>query len=161
MKLFVFFLGILLALHSLDCSKATAPNLENPTPVPFTQYDRYSYGGPRASSDTTFFYLTTTKPTFDSLFHFIFDHNVPDTIPCADFSTKQIFSVVKYGNNIYELKTTSVDLIDGVLRVQYTCNLVSENMTWTAAIPMIITAKAEFRKVRFIENGVQLCEIPI
>jgi len=107
-----------------------------------------------------FFYLTT-KSEFDSLFFFIFDHNPSDPIPEEDFSSGKFIAIVKYYNDYFRLKTKGACILDGVLSLEYTCTLVSENITWVAAIPLIITVETDFHKIRFIENGTQIKELAL
>ncbi|MGD0037560.1 MAG: hypothetical protein ABSC53_09735 [Bacteroidota bacterium] len=160
MKLYIFIVIICLVFSLPGCSKPSATENKTPSPVDYNLYTQYSYGGPRAQSDTTFYYCTTSKNAFDSLFFFIYDHNnIPDTIPSADFLTKKVISIVKYGNDIHALSVKGVNILDGILDVEYSDSLVTENKTWIAAIPLIITTSAGFQKIIFIENGKQLKEI--
>jgi len=158
MKYLIHFLGICLLVLLLFCSTANTPDDDASF---YTVYERYSYRGPGADADTTFYFFLTSKSTFDSLFFFIFDHNIPDTIPQVDFATKKILAIVTYSNDYYELGIDSVSLYESTLNVEYSCTLEQENMSWTAAIPIIITIDADFIKVRFIENGNQVFEIGI
>ncbi|MFH1219367.1 MAG: PKD domain-containing protein [Candidatus Eisenbacteria bacterium] len=130
-------------------------------PVPYEVYDRYSYCGPTAESDTTFFFHTTSKIAFDSLFFFIFDHNTRDTIPSADFSTKSAISIVKYSNDYYDLTVKAVRIRAETLDVQYTSTLIRENIGWYAAIPIIVMTDAVYHKIRFLENGQQIKELDL
>jgi hypothetical protein len=98
------------------------------------------------------FFQTTNKNDFDSLFYFISEGNPNPTIPLADFSAKKVISIVKYGNNFYDLKVADVSMAGNVLIIDYTSTLVSGNMTWTAAIPLIVTLNADYQKIEFIEN---------
>ena len=160
MKLYIFVLVVCIVVSLPGCSKPSTTKIKTPTQVSYNLYTQYSYGGPRAQSDTTFYYCTNSRTIFDSLFFFIYDHNNnPDTIPSVDFLTKKVISIVKYGNDFHVLSVKEVSLLDGILDVEYSDSLVVENMTWIAAIPLIMTTNVDFQKIRFIENGKQLKEI--
>lgn len=147
-------MGIGLIISLSGCSKPNTAENTTPSPVDYNVYTQYSYRGPGSPSDTTFYYYTTSKTAFDSLFYFIYDHNIPDTIPQADLSNKKVISIVKYGNDFYVLSVKGLSLLDGIITVDYSDSLVSENMTWTTAIPSIITTSADFQKIKLVENGI-------
>jgi len=159
MKFCLFFTGICIVVNLLSCTTTNSPEDREPSPIAYDSYDGYSYKGPKAQSDTTMLFYITSKIEFDSLFYFIFDHNTSDTIPTVDFSSKKILAIVKYGNDYYRLKVIGAGILDGILNLEYTCTLVSENITWVAAIPLIITVETDFHKIRFIENGTQIKEL--
>ncbi len=148
-----------LCLLVIGCSHSTEPS--NETPVAYTAYAGYSYGGPRPASDTTLFFQTTNESGFDSLFFFVSDHNPSPTIPSSDLSGKKIVSIVKYGNNYYSLQMSKVTLLGTTLRVYYTSTLDSANMSWVAAIPLIVTLDANYQTIQFIENGKQVNELTL
>jgi len=150
-----------LCLIFLSCSFIKNPLSKTGTPVAYDTYEGYSYRGQRVNSDTTFFFITTNKADFDSLYHYIFIHPPYDTIPSADLSTKKVISLVKYGNDFYKMEVKDVSLFDGILIVNYTSILTDENMTWVAAIPLILTTGADFKRVVFIENGIKIKELVI
>jgi hypothetical protein len=125
----------------------------------YNVYEGYSYGGPRPSTDTSLFFQTTNKDAFDSLFFFIYDHNIYDPIPPAELSSRKVVSIVKYGNNIYILKIQKIEILDGTLEIIYTSTLENKNMSWTAAISLIITLNADYHRIRFVENGKIVKEI--
>jgi hypothetical protein len=89
----------------------------------------------------------------------IYDHQSPVLIPDEDFGRKKIFSVVKYGNNIYSIKVKELKKTNNVLYLYYNSEKLVSNMTWTAAIPLVITANVDFKKVVFIENDIKIGEI--
>jgi hypothetical protein len=158
MKLYTL-IGICFLAGLWGCSKSSTTEAIAPSPVDFNVYTRYIYKGPESQSDTTFYYCTTTKAAFDALFYNIYDINNSDTIPASDFSTKKVISIVKYGNDFHVLNVKGLSLYEGILYVAYSDSLVSENMSWTAAIPLIITTGADFQMARFIENGALRKEI--
>ena len=103
--------------------------------------------------------MTSNKTAFDSLFQFLFIQQTPDTIPSNDFSTKKVISIVKYGNEFYDMAVNEFRLFNRVLIISYTSTLVHENMTFVVAIPLIITTNADFRRILFLENGKQIKEL--
>jgi hypothetical protein len=155
----VSMLSILVSLIFVGCSHSTEPINENP--VAYKAYTGYSYCGPRPASDTTLFFQTTTKNGFDSLFYFISDHNPSPTIPLSDLSVKKVVSIVKYGNNYYLLQVTNVTLVSTTLKVYYESALKSANITWVAAIPLILTLDASYQSIDFIENGTQVKKLTL
>jgi hypothetical protein len=166
MKISFAFLVLPLVLASFNCSTAVSPGPQlpsteprRPIPVAYSMYDQYSYRGLRPQTNSTLFFYTTTKSAFDSLFFFVYDHSTGDTIPAADLRTKKVIAVVKYGDNYYDMSVREVGIRDGSLVVEYNCNLVTQNMTWIAAIPIIITTSADFHKIQFVENGMNVKEI--
>ena len=159
MKLFFKTITFCFMISLFACSSSNEPYGDDTEPVEFQVYDDYSYRGPTAESDCTFFYCITSREEFDSLFFFIFDHNTNDTIPSADFLTKTILSIVKYGNDYYEMVVKDVCLNEQTLEIKYNCELIRENMSWTAAIPVIITVDVDFDKVSFIENDYRFRDI--
>ncbi len=150
-KLFLFF-GAIIGLIQYGCSNSTEVSEERPAEVSYSMYRNYSYKGQRANSDTTFYYFTDTREGFDSLYFHINDIDTSATIPEEDFVAKKIVSLVKFGNDYYRLSVESIGLLNDVLLVKYKSELITANMTWTAAIPLIITVEADFKHVRFYEN---------
>lgn len=142
----------ILSLILFGCSNSTEMSEEIPEEVSYYAYRNYSYKGQRADSDTTFFYFTDTREGFDSLYFHINFTDTSTTIPEEDFVAKKIVSLVKFGNDYYRLSVESIGLLNNVLLVKYKSELISANMTWTAAIPLIITLEADFKHVRFYEN---------
>ncbi len=157
MKGMLCILAFVIYLSLTGCSNNQAP--ENEDTVSYTAYEGYSYKGPRPSSDTTLFFQTTDKIGFNSLFFFVSDHNPNPTIPPEHFAVKKVISIVKYGNDYYDLKVKGITLVGTVLKVDYTSTLQSENMTWVAAIPLILALDADYQKIQFVENGKLVKEI--
>ena len=124
-----------------------------PTSLSYAVYHTYHYRGPLPASDTTMFFQTSSKSGFDSLFFYIADHNPYPRIPPEDLSLARTVSVVKYGNDYYSLQPASIMLLGNVLEVHYTSVLQAENLTWTPVTSMIVVVRADYQKVRFIENG--------
>lgn len=116
-------------------------------------YTGYSYRGPRASGDSTFFYHTAGIPQFDALFYYIMDEGRHDTIPRADIATQRAVSVVKWGNEAYDLGVALAYLRGDTLELEYTSTLLRANMSYTIAQSMIVMVDASFHTVKFIENG--------
>ena len=150
---------IALCFFLIGCSQSTEPR--NESSVAYTAYTGYSYGGPRPASDTTLFFQTTSESSFDSLFFFVSDHNSNPSIPSSDLSSKKVVSVVKYGNKYYTLQVSKVTLLGTTLKVYYESTLDSANMTWVAAIPLIVTQNATYQRIEFIENGTLVEELTI
>jgi|WetSurMetagenome_2_1015567.scaffolds.fasta_scaffold20868_5 hypothetical protein len=141
-------IGLVAMIHG--CSEpSSTTEARRSLPVDFTVYAGYSYRGPRAQSDTTFCYCTTSKAGFDSLFFCIPEYCTP--IPAADLMTKKAISIVKYGDDWRILSIKRMSLRDGVLRVVYSDSLIEENMHWIAAIPIIAITDADFERIKFIE----------
>ena len=134
---------------------------ETASNVSYTSYDGYSYKGEKSLSDTTFFYYTTTKEDFDSLFFFIYDHNPAPRIPEKEFLANRVISIVKYGNDYYELEVENMNILNGTLHIKYKAILEAENMSWTAAIPIIVTVDTVFEQICFYENNEKIYEIII
>ena len=159
MKFYTFFVITCLVVSLFGCTKNNSVENGTPLPVDYNVYNRYSYRGPIAQSDSTFYYCTKSKTDFDSLFFSTFGPSIPDTIPSVDFSTKKVISIVKYGNDFHVLSVKGVTLLNGILEVAYSDTLVSENLKWITVIPIIITTNANFQKIKFVENGIFKKEI--
>lgn len=159
MKYLVSLPLLALCLFSMACSHSTEPSTE--ISVAYTSYRGYSYGGPYPSSDTTLFFHTTNETQFDSIFFLISDHNPNPTIPSSDLSSKKVISIVKYGNNYYSLQVSRVTLLDTKLKVYYTSTLQGADISWVAAIPLIITLDAKYDTVDFIENGTRVGQLAL
>ena len=126
----------------------------------YTSYDGYSYKGEEPSSDTTFFYCIDTKEGFDSLFYrFPYHLNTAAVIPESEFLAKRVISIVKCGDDYYDMEIESVRILKDTLQVKYKAILQAENMTWTAAIPLIMTVDSAFTRIRFYENSKEINEI--
>ncbi len=65
----------------------------------------------------------------------------------------KIISLVKYGNDYYSLSPTGVQLLGEILKVNFTSTLRAQDMTWVAAMPMILAVDANYQKIQYIENG--------
>ena len=125
-------------------------------------YQEYYYRGPRSESDTTFFYLTTNRADFDSLFMYIyFPNETVDTIPSADIAAQKVVSIVKYGNDMCDLELKEVYLFGEMLVVDYTSTVTNQDMSSFAAISLIIMTDADFKRILFLENGRQIRELKL
>ncbi len=121
-------------------------------PVAYKVYTGYSYRGPRANGDSTFFYHTTGRAAFESLFYYL-DEARHDTIPKIDIATQRAVSVVKYSNEEYLLDAALAYQVGDTLELEYTATLLHADMSFTIAQSMIVMVDASFRNVKFIENG--------
>ena len=141
------------------CSTSTGQD-EASSNVSYISYDGYSYNGEKSSSDTTFFYCTNTKEGFDSLFsHHPSYYNTAPEIPENEFLVKRVISIVKYGNDYYDMEIENVKILKDTLQIKYKAILKAENMSWTAAIPLIMTVDSAFERICFYENSKEINEI--
>lgn len=142
---------LFLALTFCSCENAT--DNSGLTPVQFKVYEKYYYQGPDPQGDMTLFYWTRGRSAFSSLFIYLSDVLPVDTIPKADLDSLETVSIVKYGNDMYDLGIALVYLKGDTLQVEYTATLLKENMTFTVALPIIVMVDASFKYIKFYENG--------
>jgi hypothetical protein len=143
----------------LGCIDSTNPNPDT-VRLNYTSYTGYYLKNTvKVNNDTTLMYYFDKKNSFDTKFGYIYDHFKPDTIPASDFEKKQILAIVKVSNNFYVMNVKEIELYGNILYVKYNCDLKASNMTWTAAIPLVITINGKYTRIKFIENGLQVGEI--
>lgn len=160
MKKIVLFIVTLFCFAFLNCEDSTGlKTIESD--VRYTEYAGYSYKGKEFTSNTTLFHCTKTKEDFDLFFYFISDHNQSVEIPSEDFTAKKVVSIVKYGNDFYELKIENISILNEALIVNYKATIKEENMSWVAATPLLVTVSENFKRVIFLENGEKIKEISL
>jgi hypothetical protein len=160
MKYLIMILSIPILIQLYGCDNATESTDEiEGIKEEYNEYHGYFYKGPKYSTDTTLAYHFFNKTNFDALFQPSPPPFEPDTIPSAEFSTKEVIAILKYGNKYLEMKVSSVERLREILLVKYTSELKADSMSWTAAIPMIITTKGGYSRIKFYENGELIKEI--
>jgi hypothetical protein len=142
---------LFVALTLSSCDNGT--DSSGVTPVSYRTYANYYYQGPRPQSDTTLFLITTSKSAFDRLFMYMGLGLPVDTIPRADLNSQAAISIVKYGNDSYNLDIALAYLRGDTLQIEYTSTLLMENMSFTVAHSVIVMVNATFRAIKFYENG--------
>lgn len=146
LSLTIFLLSLILLTNCED------PNELN-REVNFTQYTGYSYKSSLAVSGSTDRYYLKSKEAFDELFYFIYDHNEEPQIPESVLENFEIIGIVKCGNFLCELNVDSIIQTENNLAVYYRSEIIEDNLSWTAAIPIIVTFQADVQNVTYFENG--------
>jgi hypothetical protein len=160
MKYFIIILSASVLIQLLGCHNSVNANDENEgIKEEYNIYKGYFYKGQKYFTDTTLTYHFFNKTNFDALFQPSPPPMEPDTIPSTEFYTKEVITILKYGNKYFEMKITSIERLREKLLVKYTSELKADSMSWTAAIPMIITTKGGYSKIKFYENGELIKEI--
>ena len=149
---------LLFALITCSCNSGTESS--EVTSVPSTVYTKYYYHGPRPQSDTTLYFVTSTKSAFDALFQYNGVDLPVDTIPRTDLNSQVALSIVKYGHRSYHMDLALVYLRRDTLNVEYTSTLLSEHMSFTVAMSMIVMVNTTFRGIKFFENGQLVKSLP-
>ncbi len=153
MKTAIFLAITLLVLALTVCSCETGTTTPGTSPVSYKVYDKYYYIGPKGQTDTTYYWSTTGKTSFDALFQFLAEPSPVDTVPRADLESQHAISLVKHGNDWYDLGIGLVYLKGDTLQVEYTATVQRKDMTYTVVQSRIAMVDARFSMVRFIENG--------
>ncbi len=149
----ILFVGFFIPLTSCDFLTRSG---DNNLSISFKEYGNYSYSGPSSDHDSTFFYYTSNKQSFDSLFYHISTYQQHDTIPDEALKTKQVAAIVKYSNDYYKINVDGVSLDDKTLIIKYSSTETRSNMRWVAAISHLVLFNANADAIRFIENGTEV-----
>jgi len=144
----------LLCLLGSRCSNPIGPDDQRPTP--FRVHDGYSVKNTFVEDGPTTCLVFRDKATFDSILYWIADHNPYEPIPDADFQTRVFPVVIKKGNSYWTMDVDRVGYVpnDRTLHVYFRATLVSDNMSWIAVIPLVLSLQSgDYAAVRFYENG--------
>ncbi len=160
MKYTIMILSFLIIIQLLGCDNVIESDEEiKGVNEEYNEYHGYFYKGPKYSSDTTLAYHFFNKTNFNVLFQPSPPPFEPDTIPSTEVPPKEVIAIVKYGKKYFDINITSVERLSQILLVKYTSELKADSMSWTAAIPMIITTKSGYSRIKFYENGELIKEI--
>ena len=160
MKYLITIILVSILIQLLGCDNSIESNDETDgIKEEYNVYHGYFYKGPKYSTDTTLTYHFFNKTSFDALFQPSPPPFEPDTIPQSEFLQKEEIVILKYGNKYFELNVTSVERLNQILLLKYTSKLKADSMSWTAAIPIIITTKGGYSRIKFYENAELIKEI--
>jgi hypothetical protein len=127
--------------------------------LPFSIHEGYSVK--RGLAEGTHFFAFHDKTGFDEVLYWISDHNPHQPIPETYFATKIIIAVVKKGNRYWQMTVRRVTFRERIVTVDYAARVVAEDMSWTAAIPLVASIPiVDYESIAFIENGVPGQAIP-
>ncbi len=94
---------------------------------------------------------------FDTVFQKVPPLMRQTPIPAADLEANFVVAVVKQGNQAFRLAVRVVRLEEGVLTVDYTCEITERDLSWTQSVPLIVqvdrSVLAGLKRVVFVENG--------
>lgn len=148
--------AIVLSFSSCDFVFNTSSPEET---LPFSTHEGYSVK--RGLAEGTHFFAFHDKTSFDEVFYWISDHNPRQPIPETYFATKIIVAVIKKGNRYWQMTVRKASFRDRNVTVDYAARLVVEDMSWTAAIPLVISIPiVDYESIAFVENGATVKIIP-
>lgn len=147
------FFGIF-CLSQNRCATPFGP--DDQRPVRFSVHLGYSVKGSFVESGPTTWLVFDDKAGFDAVLYWISDHNPHEPIPDGDFQSKILPVVIKKGNSYWEMTADRVCYVqaDKTLHVYYRAIKVADDMSWVAAIPLVVSIQAvDYSLASFYENG--------
>jgi len=143
--------NLILVAGLISCSKEEAAE----TVLEFTTFDHYFVKNKFHIDSVGSFLEIHDTASFEKVFGAAATMDKITWIVPSDFSDKFVISVVKnFGNNRYDLKITKISFSDGIVRVDYSYNLIEKNLSYSSTGNSIALIKTlSYDAIHFYENG--------
>lgn len=139
-------------LFTLWLSAGILHTLQAPARIDFEPVRGYTFIGPDTDLSMLFFTIKTQKQ-WDTTFQ-PYPGHYPRKVTRVDFNQHDAIALIKNGYDYWFLRPQKVEVENGEVNLYYEAYLSEPNLSWKAAIPLIVLIpKGTYKAVRYIENG--------
>jgi hypothetical protein len=141
----IFFKSIFFLMVSVAATFQTQKD------VSYTNVKGYSFVG--QDDMPVMYYAISSQKEWEKLFQPCSGHHQLEVTP-IDWKNQMVIALVKNGNEYWVMKPQKAYLDEGELLFEYQAHQNDKNMSWKAAVPLIILVpRGNYKAIQFVENG--------